>query len=146
MRVTTAGLALASAVILSACNGNANSFTGQCNPPNGISTALVYPAPNSTGIPDNFGLIVLGSTSALPGNYQAYVVNDTTGNAAYFNFVGVPPSPLPAPNMLPSFANPVYQASGSPLVTWVAGSTLTVYLNEQANCAPTLNLGSFRVQ
>jgi hypothetical protein len=119
----------------------------QCRPPKGVQTVLVYPAPNATGIPDNFGLVVLGSTAALPAGYQAAVINVTTQNGVYYNVVGVAPSPIPTPNATPPFANPVYQASGNPGVTWVAGSTIAVYLNNtRSGCNPTYQLGSFVVQ
>ena len=90
---------------------------------------------------------MLGSTAALPSSYQAYVVNDTTQNAVAFNTLGSPPSPLPTPNAVPTFANPVYAASGNPGATFVAGSSITVYLNNvNSGCVPTLSLGSFHVQ
>lgn len=144
------GVLVLAAVVLAGCNSNSGSNppTGTCGPPVGTTVALVYPAPNSTGIPDNFGVVVLGSTAALPGGYDVYVVNNTTQNSVYFNTVGVPPSPLPSPYATPAFANPVYQSSGNPGTTFVAGSTITVYLNNanNQNCIPTTSLGSFTVQ
>jgi hypothetical protein len=105
------------------------------------------PAPGSTGTPDNLGVVVLGSTAALPSGFQAVLANNTTGNTVTFNLVGTAPNPLPTPNSLPAFANPVYQSSGSPGVTFVAGSTISVYLNNvNSGCVPTTSLGSFRVQ
>jgi hypothetical protein len=136
-----------SSLLITACNGTSVTNPPQCRPPSGTTTTLVYPAPSSTGIPDNFGLVVLGSTSALPSGYGASVVNITTSNGILFNQVGVPPNPIPTPNAIPSFANPVYQASGNPGVTFVAGSTIAVYLNNlNSGCNPTLQLGSFTVQ
>jgi hypothetical protein len=146
MQKITIGFSL-SALLLTGCNSGASSTPGQCNPPNGIATVLVYPAPNSTGIPDNFGVVVLGSSGVLPASFQAYIVNDTTGNPVYYNPLGTPPNPIPTPSAVPPFANPSYAASGNPGVTFVAGSTLSVYLNDaNSNCVPTLLLGSFRVQ
>lgn len=140
-------LGVATAVALAGCNSNSTSNPSPCTPPAGTQTVLVYPAPNSTGIPDNVGLVVLGSTSALPASYQAYVVNTTTQNAVTFNLVGTPPSPIPAPNAVPSFANPVYQASGNPGAVFVPGSTINVYLNNvNSGCVPSTSIGSFRVQ
>jgi hypothetical protein len=107
----------------------------------------VYPAPGATGIPDNFGLVVLGSSSVLPLSYGTYIVNNTTQNAGYFNNLGTAPNPLPTPNALPTFPAPVYQSSGNPGVSFVAGSSLSVYLNNtSSNCVPTLLLGSFSVK
>ena len=111
-----------------------------------MRTVLVYPAPGATGIPDNFGVVVFGSTSALASSFDAFIVNNTTGNSGYYNVLGAPPNPLPLPAATPSFANPVYQSSGNPRITWFAGSSLTVYLNDTgSNCVPTLNLGTFHV-
>src|SRR6202042_1900409 len=112
------------------CNGNNGNFVRrQCNPPNGVQSVLVYPAPNSTGVPDNFSVVVLGSTATLPSGFQAFIVNESTQNSGTFNFVGPAPSPLPTPNLLPTFANPVFQSSGNPGVSFVAGSTISVFLN-----------------
>jgi len=141
------GFFAAAGLVLAGCNGNSTSNPGPCTPPGGAQTVLVYPAPGATGIADNLGLVVLGSTVALPGSYQAFVVNSTTQNSVLFNLLGTPPNPLPTPHALPAFANPVYQASGNPGATFVAGSTIMVYLNNvNSGCVPTLNLGSFRVQ
>jgi hypothetical protein len=131
---------------MAGCSGNSTS-PGQCNPPNGITTVLAYPPPNSTGIPDNFGVVVLASTSPLPSSFQAVVVNDSTQNSVAFNVLGLPPAPLPTPFAIPSFPHPSYQASGNPGASFVAGSTITIYLNDTgSNCNPSLDLGSFRVQ
>lgn len=141
------GVLAAAVLVLAGCNGNASSNPGPCTPPNGIGTVLVYPAPGATGIPDNFGLVVLGSTAALPASYQVYVVNNSTQNAVAFNTLGSPPNPLPTPNAVPTFSGPVYQSSGNPGATFVAGSSITVYLNNvNSGCVPTLSLGTFRVQ
>ena len=140
---------LGAAALAAGCNNNTyNNTPGQCNPNSGVSVAMVYPAPNSTGIPDNFSYVVLGSSSALPNNFAVAIANNTTGNGLFaFNGVGAPPSPIPTPFATPAFANPVYQASGNPGISFVAGSQLTVYFNNlTSNCVATLNLGSFRVQ
>jgi hypothetical protein len=138
----------ATALLLAGCNGGSSSNPSPCAPPNGIQTVLVYPAPGSTGIPDNVGAVVFGSTAALPSGYQAVLANNTTGNSVYFNLVGSPPpSPLPTPNAVSTFANRVYQASGNPGATFFAGSTVSVYLNNaNSGCVPATSLGSFRVQ
>jgi hypothetical protein len=122
MRIITA-LALGGITLAAtACNGNGTFNPGQCNPPNGIATTLVYPAPNSTGIPDNVSLVVFGSSAALPASFQAYLVNNTTLNSVYFNPLGTAPSPLPTPAAVPPFPGPVYQSSGNPGLTFVSGA------------------------
>ena len=137
----------AAAVLAAGCGGSNPSNPPSCSLPAGTTTVLVYPAPGSTGIPDNFGAVVLGSSKALPLSFDAFVVNNTTNNGVYYNTLGTGPNPLPSPAATPSFANPVYQASGNPGVTWFGGSSLTVYVNDTgSNCVPTQSLGSFHVQ
>jgi hypothetical protein len=136
-----------------ACNSSNNSPPAPpaCAPPNGTTTVLVYPAPGSTGIPDNFGQVILGSTAAgLSNTYQAFVFDSSSGvNGYYFATVTPAPSPLPSPAATPTFLNPVYQSSSSTNPNlWPQGHTLSVYLNDQANssCTPQTSLGSFTVQ
>ena len=144
------GLLGVAAVVVAGCNSGATSGTSSpCGFPVGTSSVLVYPAPGATGIPDNVSVIVLGSTAALPGAYGTLLVNNSSQNSVFFNQVAAAPNPLPLPNAIPSFANPVYQSSGNPQgsVTFVAGSSVSVYLNNTSGaCTPTLLLGTFTVQ
>jgi hypothetical protein len=140
-------LFVAVAIAFAGCSNSNNNYNpGQCSLPSGTKTSLVYPAPNATGIPDNFGLVVLGSSPALPSNYNVYVVNNSTQNSGYFNYLGPAPNPLPTPNAIPTFPAPVYQSSGNPQVSFVAGSSISIYLNNSGNCVPTLLLGTFNVK
>src|ERR1035441_3025938 len=72
LRAMPVGLfVVSSALLLGGCGGGSGlSNSGACALPNGVQTTLVYPAPGATGIPDNFGLVVLGSTAPLPPTYQ----------------------------------------------------------------------------
>jgi hypothetical protein len=151
MRALPVGFFAAASVLLLADCGGGNSLStrGQCAPPSGTLTTLVYPAPGATGIPDNFGLVVLGSTAALPSSYQVHVVNSTGQDALLFENVSAAPNPLPTPNAPPTFANPVYQASLNPGQTFVAGTVVSIYLNNESGsgyCLATLKLGSFSVR
>jgi hypothetical protein len=152
MRATLVGCyaAAASALWIAGCGGNSSvSTSGSCALPSGTQTALVYPAPGATGIPDNFGLVVLGSTAPLPPTYSVHVVNSTRQNALLFSNVRAAPNPLPVPNAPSPFNNPVYQASVNPGQTFVSGTTVSVYLNNESGssyCLSTLNLGSFMVR
>jgi hypothetical protein len=151
MRALLAGFsAAASALLLAGCGGgNSLTTSGQCAPPSGTQLALVYPAPGATGIPGSFGLVVLGSTAALPSSYQVHVVDNAHQNALLFGNMSAPPNPLPTPNVAPAFSDPVFQASVNPGRTFAAGSTVTVYLNNESGnsyCLATLDLGSFVVR
>ena len=55
-------------------------------------------------------------------------------------FVTAAPSPLPTPNTLPAFANPIYQLSPNGL--FATGTTFQVYL-ANTTCFPGLSIGSF---
>jgi len=139
---------LAAAAALAGCNGNGSSTPGNCGAPSG-KVVLVYPAPNSVGIPDNFPGVIFGSTNGLGGNYQALLQPTTLPFGSFISLgtVVTAPTPLPTPNQIPSFANPLYQISSfagqSPLTT---ATTYQVYLNDSGtDCNPSL-LGSFTSQ
>jgi hypothetical protein len=147
VRLQMAGFVAIVTLAATACSSNVVTNPPQCKPPSGVQTVLVYPAPNATAIPDNLPLVVLGSTSALPSGYQALIVNISTQNGYYYNPVSIAPSPIPTPYATPAFANPIYQSSVNPGVTWVSGSTIAVYLNNSnSGCNPSYQLGSFTVQ
>jgi hypothetical protein len=92
-------------------------------------------------------LVVLGSTTALPNGYSAYLVNNTTQIAFAYENVSTAPIPLPVPNTTPSFANPAYQSSINPGDTFSAGSSISVYVdNVSGGCIVPQSIGSFTVQ
>jgi hypothetical protein len=137
------------AVLLAGCGGSTSTGGGptSCTVPSGTQTVLVYPAVGSTGIPDNVPLVVLGSTTALPNGYSAYLVNNTTQIAFAYENVSTAPIPLPVPNTTPSFANPAYQSSINPGDTFSAGSSISVYVdNVSGGCIVPQSIGSFTVQ
>ncbi|MDB5071920.1 MAG: hypothetical protein JWM87_3031 [Candidatus Eremiobacteraeota bacterium] len=143
----SATLAAAIAVVVSGCNASPPaefSLPTPCTIPAGTQTSLIYPAPNTIGVPGNFGLIVLGSSNALPPDFRAYVVDATASVAQTYGLVAPAPSPLPTPNAPSTFPNTVYQASANASVTWPAGHTLTVFV-DATNCAPTQLVGSFTI-
>jgi len=140
----------AAAVLAAGCGGGGSTGSGgpaSCTLPSGTQTVLVYPAPGATGIPDNVPQVVLGSTTALPSGFSAYLVNTTTQIAFAFDNVGTAPVPIPTPNATPSFANPVYQNSANSGVTFSAGNSISVYVdNVNGGCVIPTSLGSFTVQ
>jgi len=143
LAATVGGATLA----LAGCGGsnNYNSANLPCGAPQG-KYALVYPANGSTGIPDNIAGIVFGSTNGLTASYQAYLL--PAGSSTFFQFepVAPAPSPLPTPDTLPTFANPIFQESASGGQILPAATQITVYLNDGfSNCNPTAS-GSFTTQ
>jgi hypothetical protein len=126
-------------------NSGPNSAGLPCGAPKG-SYALVYPAPGATAIPDALVGVVFGSTNGLSSSYQAIL--QPSGSLTYYNFqtVTAEPSPLPTPNTIPSFANPIYQISTNPGLTLPAATQVSVYFNDgNSNCSPTY-VGSFTTQ
>lgn len=147
------------AVSLAACNNGISTPSAgptlgpTCAPPAGTQTVLVYPAPNSNGVVDSNGLIVIGSTTALPvsqpgENWDIWYSDAVTGGGlAALNSNTSPAAaspPFPTPNATPSFANPQYQQQSSG-VAFASGQTVNIYINNLSssdNCTPLL-IGSF---
>jgi hypothetical protein len=126
-------------------NNNYNSANLPCGAPQG-KYALVYPANGATGIPDNIAGVIFGSTNGLSGSYQAYLLPAGSSTFFQFDLVAPAPSPLPTPDTLPSFANPIYQESASAGQILPAATQITVYLNDSnSNCNATAS-GSFTTQ
>jgi hypothetical protein len=138
-------LAVATAV---GCSNGSSGFDSaglQCGAPTGKYT-LVYPAPNATGIPDNLPGIIFGSTNGLSASYQALVLPAGSSTPIAFEFIAPAPVPLPSPNAIPSFANPIYQESASGGTILPPATQVAVYLNDgNSNCTSTYS-GSFTTQ
>lgn len=140
----TAGLAA-----LAACNGNSSNPPAPgptCSPPPGTQTALVYPAPGSTAIPDQFAQVIIGASPALPSSWnvvlQTAISPGGVGGGRFTTFTGT----LPTPNTPPSFANPVFQSSSFGNATF-PGEVVNVFLNNTGtNCTPMGPIGSFTTQ
>jgi hypothetical protein len=133
------------ACALAACGTAASP--PQCGAPKGAVT-MAYPAPSSTGIPDNFPGVIFASTNGLGSSYQAIV--QIPGQSLKLPLERVQPisPPLPTPNVVPPFANPTYQLSSSgQILSKLHGATkYFVYLNDaNSNCNPTF-MGSFTFQ
>ena len=144
-------LALAAIVSLAACNSNNNTPPAPgptCSPPPGVQSALVYPAPGSTAIPDAFGQVIIGSTAALPSSWDVVLTTalspSSVGGVHGGTFQSASP-PFPTPNATPSFSNPVYQSSS--FSGTFPGEVVQVYLNDtSSNCTPAGPIGSFTTQ
>ena len=118
-----------------------------CQPPSGTTSALVYPAPNSTGISDTFGEIIIGSTAALPSSWDVVLKTTATPTGVAGGTVQISAVPFPTPYATPSFSNPVYQSSSFAGVPFQSAETVSVYLNDTGStCSPVGPLGSFMTQ
>jgi hypothetical protein len=138
----------ATATGIAACSSTSNST----NPPPlvsclmqvGATSALVFPAQNASAVPDNVGQVIIGTTTTLPSGWNVQLF--TTGGllVASGNRVQPAPSPLPTPNTVPPFANPIYQTSAMPSLP--AATTLQVGVNNlNSNCLPSV-VGVFTTQ
>jgi hypothetical protein len=141
---------IASVAGLTACSGNNdNNFNSAglpCGAPSG-QVALAYPAPGSTGIPDNFQGVIFASTSGLTSGYQAVIVPAGSSSGVSLEPVAPAPTPLPSPFAIPNFNNPIYQESASNGYVLPAATQIGVYLNDLgSNCSPTKLLGTFTSQ
>ena len=153
-RFAFAFLAAAAALIsLAACNINNNPGPPApgptCSPPAGVQSALVYPAPGSTAIPDAFGQVIIGSTAALPSSWDVVLTTalspSSLGGVHGGTFQSATP-PFPTPTATPSFANPVYQSSSFSGGNF-PGEVVQVFLNDtSSNCTPLGPIGSFTTQ
>lgn len=139
--------AVAAAAALAACNSSSNpnpnpTLGPTCVLPSGTQTALVYPAPGSTLVNDSNGQIVIGSTTALPSNWQIVITDAVFPNGLALSPLQSASPPFPNPNQTPSFANPQYQtaSTGAP---FASSQVVTVYVNNtSSNCSP-LQIGTF---
>ena len=151
-------LALIFVATLAGCASKSQTMIdiGQpCAPNNGIITTLVNPAPGSSNNPDAFTAVTLGSSGALASTFQVYITATTYTNTGstkqqlsgyYTTLVNAasPASPVP---MDGSQILTAFQQSDNPGITWPAGSTIDIYLGNQAEgCVATEFLGSFTVQ
>jgi len=124
------------------CGGGGSP--GLCGAPKG-QVALVYPAPGSTGIPDGFPGIVLGSTNGLGPSYDAVLQQAGTVLQVPQGRVALAPTPLPSPYLLPAFPNPIYQISAARIVL-LSGAKYQVYLNDSNSNCGLSSIGSFTAQ
>jgi hypothetical protein len=139
---------LAAVLALPACNRNTNPPAPgpTCSPPAGTQSALVYPAPGATAVPDNVGQIIIGSTAALPSSWNVVVTTAIHPTGVGGGTFQTATPPFPTPNATPSFSNPQYQSSSFAGATF-PGEVVTVFLNDTStNCTPAGPLGSFTTQ
>ncbi len=139
---------------LAACSSGApGPVTGPtpgptCSPP-ATTTAysLVYPAPNATGVPDQFGQVVIAaSPSPFPSSWNVVVTTPLSPSGVSGGDFVAAATPFPQPTATPSFANPSYQSSSFGSVNF-PGEVVRVFLNDTAsNCTPLGPIGQFTTQ
>lgn len=141
--------AFAAVAAIAGCNSGTNNPPAPgptCSPPAGTQTALVYPAPNSTSIPDQFGQIIIGSSTALPSSWNVVVATVVSPQGVGGGTVQSAAPPFPTPNATPGFANPVYQSSSFQGITF-GSEVVRVFLNNTGtNCTPLGPIGQFTTQ
>lgn len=134
---------------IGAFSQNPNSL---CAPPQGTQTVLVYPAPGSTNVPGNIGEVVFASSTLLPGNYHAYLIDVTGsggGNGKQVNFANVSSYAMqspPAGSATPPFSNPFYQASTNQDNTVFPSGHIVEVALQQVRCNTSGSYGYFTVQ
>jgi hypothetical protein len=161
--LTYAGVAAVLAAIVAGCGGNSVTVAA-CSTPAGMQASLIYPAPGSTGIPDNVSQVIIATNSTLPSDWQvgygwnvllAYAYSGAYGSGHYgAEFVAASPSPLPSPAATPGFAGPYqYWSSTIPyggvsaIPNLPPATAITVELNDSnSNCYPGVAIGGFTSQ
>ena len=145
LKVASVGL-FGAALALAACGGGGGSSSTPSPCVTTGSVSLVYPAPNSTGIPDNFAGVIFGTASGLASSSQALLLPAGSSTYESLESIATAPSPLPSPNAIPTYASPVYQESASGGYVLPATTQIGVYYNNYgSNCTPVL-IGSFTSQ
>jgi hypothetical protein len=139
---------VAALVALGGCNSSSTSNPPPpplCGAPSG-PVSLAYPAPGSTGIPDNFSGVIFVSKNGLYNSYQAWLALPGASLPVVLQPVANAPTPLPSPLATPSYANPIYQMSSSGAVVLPAASKIGVYLNNANSSCTASYQGSFTTQ
>jgi hypothetical protein len=132
-------LGLASALGLSACSSGSGSTSNPSNFPNCTapgSFAAVYPIPGAANVPDSTQFVYVASSVALGSQYLNAIQSNGGSTQIGTGFSQVPLSQIPTPHANPSFANPIYYATGVGSLS--SETTLTMFLTNQAipNCVP----------
>jgi len=150
---TAAASAAILALLLAGCGGTnygTNAFVSPCVLPSNVTaTALVYPAPNSTGNTSSLSQVIVATNGTLPSSWDVVLTFPFTSVYGSQRFGGTITSvtpPFPSPNQLPTFASPTYYTSGFNNVTQPLppGTVITATLNDTAsNCSPGVTVASF---
>jgi hypothetical protein len=140
----------AAAVSIAACGGgnsNPPAPGPTCSPPAGTQTALAYPAPGATAIPDQFGQVIIAASPALPSSWDVVLTTVLSPNGVAGGTFTTATPPFPTPNATPGFANPTYQSSSFGNAVF-PGEVVQVFLNNTASqtCTPIGPIGSFTTQ
>lgn len=114
-----------------------------CVLPSGVLTALAFPIPGATNVPDSPGQIVVAVSSSLPATWQLVVQIPGVLLQGESLLTTIAPSAIPTPYAVPTFAAPTYEASGLTSALPPA-STINVLLNDESSpCNQYVLVGSF---
>ncbi|MBV9149494.1 MAG: hypothetical protein JO024_06500 [Candidatus Eremiobacteraeota bacterium] len=134
---------IGTAACSSSTTGGTPTPSSSCLAEVGASSALVFPANSAVGVPDNVGQVIIGTTTTLPAGWQIVL----TGGGFLITSAGSltpAPNPLPTPNTIPPFPNPIYQSGA--FSTLPAATTFQVSVNNTGStCIPTV-VGVFTTQ
>jgi hypothetical protein len=146
------------AALLAACNGGNNvsqppgTGTNCGGPPNSLQ--VLYPIPNSKGIPPGLGNIYVSTKGQLPSNNFFNFLLDTSNGSSWFTgtFTGISLKQIPMPHATPSYPNPIYYASS---VTGPSGSygpigpnqVVDLFWNDGGTgCTPNFVVSAFKTK
>ena len=134
---------IGAAACSSSTTGGTPAPASSCLAEVGATSALVYPANSAVGVPDNVGQVIIGSSTTFPAGWQI-VLNGGGFLITSAGNLTPAPNPLPTPNTIPPFPNPIYQSGAfSPLP---AGTAFQVSVNNTgSSCIPTV-VGVFTTQ
>jgi hypothetical protein len=141
----------AAVIALAGCNGGGNSTVPSptpgptCGPI--VTSALVYPAPGATAVPDNIAQIVIAvSTPLTPNTYNLSLtaLNNGGGSAlTYYPLSQIAASQLPAGSASTTIPNPTYEQV-SLINSLPAATQIQTAINiPTSNCTPQTVSGTF---
>ena len=142
--IVLAAIVIGSAACSSSSTNPPPTRSSSCLAEVGATSALVFPAQSATGVPDNVGQVIIGTTTTLPAGWQIVLFTINLIPVAASGNLTPAPSPLPTPNTIPPFPNPIFQSGA--FGTLPAATTLQVGVNNSGStCIPTI-VGVFTTQ
>ncbi len=142
--LSVAVLAVGAAACSSSTSGGTPAPSSSCLAEVGATSALVYPANGSTNVPDTLGQVIIATTTTLPAGWDIELTSGGFLVAVSAGNLSPAPNPLPTPNTVPPFPNPIYQTGA--FGTFPPATSLQVSVNNTgSSCVPTV-VGVFTTQ